>query len=329
MTLENMIDDVWEALGEESDIDPYDGDGNIDTTSSGFVKLRRVLNRAQVQVSQWKDPSNNRLVRFSELLGEMYFEHQVLSGQVLGISDSGEMVDIDVEDDSSLTSDELTTKWGDRYNGWMLEIGNEQKLVVDTSMNGAYVRVTVHDGFDSAEAGDDYTMAKRFNWLLPSGHRWADEHITLPENSDLFVAEGNLISPLKVIDLYSSRELSPAVKKEGFPTMHTSLGDPGQWYFFGKKLYFDTVPDTDRWFKMEYYRNPVALVNASDEPEIPDQYHYGLVLWTIEWGYRRNGESGDKYSTKRDFIDFMRSVKGTDDMIPMRTETGGRLRMRR
>jgi len=70
MTLENMIDDVWEALGEESDIDPYDGDGNIDTTSSGFVKLRRVLNRAQVQVSQWKDPSNNRLVRFSELLGE-------------------------------------------------------------------------------------------------------------------------------------------------------------------------------------------------------------------------------------------------------------------
>jgi len=73
----------------------------------------------------------------------------------------------------------------------------------------------------------------------------------------------------------------------------------------------------------------VALVNASDEPEIPDQYHYGLVLWTIEWGYRRNGESGDKYSTKRDFIDFMRSVKGTDDMIPMRTETGGRLRMRR
>lgn len=319
MTLEEMMVDVWEALGDETDLDPYDAAGDVSVTTAGGAKLVDALNRAQTVVAHWKDPSTGALVRFRELLGEMYFEHGVATGQVQSLATDSQV---------GLVAS-TNTDYVDRYNGWALKIGNEIRMVMDTAVSGGVVVVTVNDDFDAATDEDDWTLMKRFSYILPAGHAWASDHIVLPTSSDLHLGEGNLILPLRITDMERGRELIPAKRSDDFITRYLTEGDPQRWYFFGKKLYFDVAPSENRWFHMEYYRNPVEMAAASDEPEIPETFHYAMVLWAIEWGYRRNGESNEKYSTKRDFLDFMRSTKTPDDMEPERVNFGGSLKMRR
>lgn len=327
MTVERMMQEIWEATGEESDLDPTDTLGNYSVTTTGGARLLQLINLGQTAVAHWKDKVTGHHARFKELFGELYFEHGTGSGQVLAINTASTQVSI--KNVATLVSaGTAATTYNDRYNGWVIKIGSEQRMVMDTDINGNYVRVTVNDAFSSAEAGDDWELYKRFNLLLPSSHRWVDDHITLPTSTDLFVADGNLIEPLKIYDMYMGRELSVGVKGSGFISSFTELGDPGQWYYFGKKLYFDRAPEESRWFWMEYYRNPIEMTALSDEPEIPTQFHMGIVLWCIEAVYRRDGEAGDKYSAKRDFEDFMKSTVTADDMLPARNSFGGKLKMR-
>ena len=327
MTVAEMMREVWEATGEETDLDPLDGAGNYSVATTGGAALLRMLNLAQTRVAHWKDPKTNNLVRFKELFGELYFEHGTSSGQVLAINTAGTQVSI--KNVAALVSaGTAATTYDDRYNGWVLKIGSEQRLIMDTDINGNYVRVTVNDAFSSAEAGDDWSIYKRFNYLLPSGHKWVDDHITLPTSTDLFLADGNFLTPIKVYDMYMGRELQVASKNTGFISSFTELGDPGQWYFFGKKLYFDRAPEENRWFWMEYYRNPVEMTATTDEPELPEPYHMAMVLWCIEHVYRRDGEAGDKYSAKRDFEDYMKSIVNADDVLPQRNSFGGTHKMR-
>jgi hypothetical protein len=79
-------------------------------------------------------------------------------------------------------------------------------------------------------------------------------------------------------------------------------------------LIFDEAIGDSRWFEAEYYRLPTDVTADDDNLDLPEMFHYGVVLWGIEWGLRRDRENSEKYSTKRDLVDFMRHKKSQYDM---------------
>jgi len=310
MTLADIRNQIYWNSGNSTDLNPA-----TDTSYNGGPILTWCCNEAQRQIATWKDPVTGRHTRFRNLVSDLFFKSKVIEGTLTSVGTTTTVVfpaaDVGTQDD--------------RYNGWVVEINSEMKLIVDYV--GSTYTATVHDAFSSAPAVDDtYKLMKRFSLLLPSGHDWLSsptgEHITLPSESDTSRAEGNLYEVLKIEDIDNTRVLDKAERTDSIPEYINSSGDPTVWWRFGNKLYFDTNVDTDSlWYRMEYYRLPTEMSDATDEPEIPEPYHYAMVLWGTAWVYRRKQESSDLYSVSRELETFMRNRVGEFDS-EMERESG-------
>ena len=313
MTLDQLRDDAWNAGGKPSDLDP-----DTDTQDGGSPILTRIANEAQRQVALWKDPSTGRHMRFRRLISELYFK-SVLTSETLddAATDASNVV---------LPSTDVGTQ-DDRYNGWGLEIGSETKLITDYV--GSTRTATVHEAFATTPAvGNAYKLYKRFWLLVPSTHAWVADHISLPATSDRYRAEGNLYEVLKIEDLVDTRVLDKAERTEAFTNFVVAVGDPREWFRLGNRLYVDTNVDEAKWFRMEYYRLPTDMSAATDEPEIPETFHYGINLWMIWWIHRRRMESDEAYATKRDFVDYMVTHRTEAEVADERASASMSLRLK-
>lgn len=294
MTLSDIRSQVYANLGNPTDLNP-----STDTSYNGGPMLTWVANEAQRQLAFWKDPQMSRQLRFRNLISDVYFTSKLITGT---LTSTGTTTTV-VFPSANVGSND------DRYNGWVVEVDNEMRLIVDYT--GSTYTATVHKAFSSAPAsGDTYKLMKRFSLLLPSTHAWVSspsgEHITLPSTTDRYRADGNLYEVLKIEDIDNTRVLDKAERTESYPDYINTSGDPTCWWRLGNKVYFDTNIDATNYYRMEYYRLPTDMSASTDEPEIPEVFHYGLVLWGTQWGYRRKQESSDTYSVGRELVDFMR-----------------------
>ena len=311
MTLSEIRTELWNNLGKTTELDP-----SLDTSYNSGPYLTYVANIAQRSVASYK-LSRGRILRFNTLKGDMYFKNTVIEGT---LDAAGTTTTIIFPSGDVGTGD-------DRYNGWLLEIGGKYRIIVDyvTSTRTG----TLHEALTTAPAsGDDYNLYKKFSYLLPSGHAWVSEHIQLPATTDRFLNDGNFLEILKIEDLDQNTKLKKAQRGRSFVTLNTSTGDPQRWYRYGNKLIFDFAPEDEKWFRMEYYRMPIDMSADTDEPELPEEFHYALVLWGTEWGYRREGESNEKYSTKLDFKEFMEQTILELDIADEREFSYGSIRRR-
>jgi hypothetical protein len=162
------------------------------------------------------------------------------------------------------------------------------------------------------------TLFKNFDYLLPSDDDWATEHITLPQTSNANRADGNLLQILSIVDLKVNHTLEASLAGNNKSSFIRIIGDPRSWYRVGNKIIYDVGINDDRWFKAEYYRTPKDLLHADESLEIPEIYHWAVVLWGIWWGMKDSGESSAAYSAKKDFNDEMISIVGQYDI---RSET--------
>jgi len=290
-TLTQLRAEIYANLGNPSELDP-----DVDST-----KLDQICNEGQRQLALWRDPITGRMSRFRSLMAELYFKPKVITGTVgAGSTTSTVVLDTEVG-----TQD-------DRYNGWVVEIGGIIKYITDYT--GSTRTATVHALYGTAPAaGVAYKLYKRFWLFIPSTDPWASspsgEHIVLPTTSTIYRAEGNFVEILRMQDLTQHRYIEQAMRSDDFMEFIDSSGDAQEWYRFGNKLYVDTnIDEADRSYRLEYYRLPTDMSADSDTPEIPEMFHYGIILWATAWGYRRAQESSDLYSTNRELVDFMRST---------------------
>ena len=78
VTLREAIIDVYEMIGEPSDLPIYTG-GAVDATLLGSIRIAAALNAAQDVIGTWRLP-NGRQVYFRALEKEATFEPRVLTG---------------------------------------------------------------------------------------------------------------------------------------------------------------------------------------------------------------------------------------------------------
>lgn len=291
MTLAEMRTDVYELLGEPSDLDPA-----VSTTRLDFA-----INQGVKKVAMWKEPGLGQ-VRFRDLFASAYFKSHT-EDETLA---AGSTVNTLVLDASGPDND-------DAYLNWTVEVGSEQVLVVDYvgSTHTAYLASDLSAAPASATA---ITFYQSHFLILPSSSPLSSLNITKPTG---------FVEILKIVDMKQNQELDMVNRTEKFTDIST--GDPTEYYRFGNDIIFNYAVSDERYFELEYYRLPATLVNDTDEPELPEAFHYAVILWAIWWGYRRSEESSLAYSTKRDLVDFMRTTKTEYDVSYERKDAHGYL----
>jgi hypothetical protein len=301
-----MMNELWSQLGEQTDLDP--------ATAGGAAVLLRWLNQGQRSVANWEF-TDGHILRFACLFDETYVRSVVKTGTLL----SGSIVvgynpayaQFDPTDPNIGAND-------DQYNGWLIEIASgtgagQIKLITDY-IGASRIAYVASDWSTAPDSTSVYKIYKRHIMILPAGHPWAGEHSTLDPKI-------NLVDVLKVTDMTNEQALATAVRGEDYLTTVTQAGDPSNWYFFGNRIIFDMAPNAVRWYKLEYYRQPVEMALPTDTPELPDSWQQGILLWARWWGFARSQETSMSYSAKNDLGDFMKSIRRSMEMRYERDDT--------
>jgi len=282
MTLAEYQVEIYEMTGEQGDL--YD----VDTTTYD-AKLTTAINEGIRTVATWKDPQTGKAMRYPKVADVATFQAYYTSG--------------DLTDDGSTSTVVLPTgasTANDAYNGWSIKVGSEERLIVDYV--GATLTATVTPVFGTAPADEDeYSLSKNFIQLLPATDALIAFHYTKPTG---------MIIPLQLLNLSDKMLLERAPRVENYVTTRHLQSSPTEFYFQDDQLIFNSAFDDEYWYEMEYTRLPAELSASTDEPELPEAFHYGVVLWGRWWGYARVQAHPEAYAAKQDFIDFMRQRTG-------------------
>lgn len=276
MTVSEQLVDVYESLGELDQLNIYGSDGvTVDLSTSGATKILSALNSAQYAIATWRDDAKMRAIRLRTFYQEQYGQITTSTGTCpsegttstvqLAAADQGEV--------------------DNYYQGWVVETGDESRLVV--ASDGT--TVTVGRPFSQAPAsGATYLLTRR----------WLDVTMT-----------GGVEDVMRVTDLTADVELDRGERADFFRSTMAEVGDPSGWFRSGTRLYLDRAPDDDRYFLIQLYRLPTSLTALDDESELPVQFHRGMVLWVLGyWGFAREFEPAMAYSFQRKFTDFMKET---------------------
>lgn len=304
MTVEDMMTEIWESIGEPSDIDPTDSSGSIDSSTDGFARILKWINRGYNRIWNWRF-RDGTLLRFSAQYATKNFQGVVYSGTAV----SGSAAGIVLPSGTYQSSD-------DYYNDWLIYLhsgtgSGQTRYVADYA--GSSRNVIPAEDFSTAPDSDtQFSLYKRHMKFLVAGATGVTDNIDLDPKEDLFTV-------LKVVDLVDEQELAEGLRTDSYAGSRTEYGTPSTYYVYGDTLYFDIALDEGRWYQLEYLKQPSELTSTGDSPDIPSIWHEGILLYAVWWGQRLQEDFTNAYATKRDLIDFMETTKQSGEMQYERT----------
>jgi hypothetical protein len=280
MTLAEIIEEIYEGLGEPSDLKYTDENDDIDVTSTGWLKLVRAVNMGCMYMATFKFPTGRQLkLRLNEDTGTLFPTSIVNGLPVSSLTPPG-------------TDRQLTLITAPIVNQLLIGRSSAATGVV-RFVNGLTATLSQMTGtFINGEIVDAYSREFQF--------------------PDTMLSK-KIIDVLQVVDSTGSVLTETDQDTNLTVAASSELGIPTSWRKIRQGIRFDIYPQDDLEYFIRYARGPIDLVNPTDIPELPVQMHSGLVLYGQWWGLRRAQESTDAYSVKRDLVDFMSTVRVEDD----------------
>jgi hypothetical protein len=271
-TAEQMVEELWERIGEPSDLDPYDASGDIDTSSTGWSRMLRALNRGIISVATFRDPQTGRQFRWKDRHQWSYVTFTPASTTTT----------------AAITAGDQTVQFGassgvDAYNDYSIKVGNEVRLVVDDDGAGTY---TVNKSFDKAHSSGATIY-------------YAPRYLTFDATKSVEV--------LGVYNLEEQTELSRDTRGEVFNAYANVEDDPRRFYRVGTKIYLDAVQfdDTQR-FRVEYLRLPLEMDETTDTTGMPEAFDEAVLMWAVAWGFGRYLDTQKRAAARSEFVAEMR-----------------------
>jgi hypothetical protein len=301
MTINDMVIELYEILGKPSFLNPLDpaDTSTILPTSDGAIRLIRILSWAQNQVVSWKDGSfTQRFVIWSGSFQKTFLE---------------------------CPKYEMTSEAGSQDNRLIFSPAT-RALHLDNGVarrfDGMYALVRPVTGTPEAreimvDDGNDLIVSPPFTVdtdsvtveIHPIGYE-------LPEKN-------RLRSVQQVYMQNTGAQLERAPREERFISADPEIGDPTQYFTKGKVLYLNRVPDMSEsdydegyFLKVvaELMPYPLSEMGIDEEPEIPPQFHWGIILWALGWGHGLMQEETKRAVYQDEFRKFMRETIGELDM---------------
>jgi len=298
MTLKDIVIEVFEALGEPTDLDFWsDRDTQtVNTDSSGWKRLVDQVNSACMALSMWKWPTG-RQVRMRFPYGEAILKPLILSGTLSGNTSMWSVTGLDAG-------------FGLHVDKLMVGQTSGAKGVVYWSKDTTLLVAQVSGTFQSGETVKLYR--RKFPWKsVSSGYS-----LSSVDGIPYLPGQGSPLEIIGVRDIGNQTQLDRSYRGDFLPTPEPNEGVPLTFDVLANGLVFDVWPTDGLLFNVQYMRGPRKLgyEDSDEEPELPEQFHQGLVLWCEWWGLRRAQESNDAYSVKKDLDDFMARTRTEYDL---------------
>jgi len=303
MTVLQMVQNVYEALGEPSDIQYLDDADNVLTTSVGWRRMIDAINTACLEISVWKFP-DGRTIRFR------YLED---SAQLVTKYESATIVSA-VTNMPFITTT-LTDVSVNAYQNCAIQLGSSTYRVRYSRVNP--IVPTQVDLMLNANvtvlANATFNLSKREYYFQA---QTIDPFTIVPTNIAYTAINGAPLEITNVYDMSSNSELSLLKKYDPLIASQVNFQTPTMFYKLAGGLRFDTYPTSTLNYTIRYMRGPRILsyddINA--EPELPVQFHGAINLHALWWGYRRMQENDSAYSTKQDLTDMLRRLRTEYDL---------------
>lgn len=295
MTLREIVIEIFEALGEPSDLDFWlsrpttTSEGTIDTSSPGWRRLVRVVNQATLALANWKWPSGRLIrMRFTEDIAS--FSTSSITSTLSTISENIGIVSPEIPE-SFIGSLVIGQTSGFRaVLSWVVGTTVQFSRMSGTPSPGETIRVVTREYRFGNSAGSG---------IIP---------VKMTKGAPITVVE---------VRLGDGTPIEETPESDRFMVPEMTETTPTGFYRVKGGFLFDRWPKDGLEFLVRYQRQPCPLSgeDEEEEPEIPIQYHYGIVLWGIWWGLRRNEESNDAYAVRKDLEDFMAKVRSEDEYL--------------
>lgn len=316
LSVEDIVLSALDMMGNEQNDAALNNASQFDPTTANGKLLLRSLNMGMKRLASWRSAQTGRRFR------HRYFVANVVESVA------------EVETGLTVTAATSTTAItaatisspptvANQYQDYLVRLtdaadDSTSDSRVLTSTAAAACALTVSPAFSFTPAtSDEVTLRPR--WLT----------LTKPDD---------YMDILNVYDAETQRRLTPMDNAVMQTTL--TMGDPSMYQRVGERVYFDRVPDSDRSFLLEVYRNPKALV-ASDataptaysydtvtagtrvEPDFPEPYRYVLVLWLCQWLAARQMNFEVRNQYYQELETFMVQSQTEDDIRWMKAERPG------
>lgn len=329
MTLDEAVLTLYETLGEPTDFRPTGADWvTLDPTSTGYQRLANLLNSGQTACANFKTRRGSQ-IRFGNLVANTNVTIKEISApfDIDGL-DPYKMY-INKSDLPNPAIPELSTSG--RFENSFFTIYDETYDVDWDNYDDVTGRWEIYLTEPVPTDPTDRTVyiTKNSFYFLPPSHPWVGENFREPTTISYGTPKGNLTYVLKINNLTDQEEVRRANMNEDFLQTYNENDTPTEFVLFGKEIRFNTIPPTGTRFNVEYYRTPTRLSDGGENFEIPEQFHYGIIMWATWQGLIRLHELETAILFKRDWFDFMNITKNDNDYKWERTiEGSGTIRRR-
>lgn len=293
MNVQEAIVDVYETIGEPSDLPIYAAGGAFSIVAAGSVRILAALNRAQDYVSTYR-LRGVKPKYFRCMEGSVTFEPVTMSGTLGAQSSPFKTIVLPAAFGASATG---------RFDEWMYDDTVEVRRVL-RHVNVGGVSSVVLDKVLPA------TPEARVVTLRQTRFRFGND-------VDEIAVGRNVIDVIRIFDLETQSELSRAEDSESVSTFSAAVGTPGSFIKQRQGFVFDIAASDARSYEAHFYAYPEEVEAAADEFALPEAFHVPITLWAAWWGFRRYMETTQAYSTKRDFQDMMATLADEVDVEDM------------
>ncbi len=293
MTILNIVKEIFEALGEPSDLDFWNSTRTAANTSSvAWKRLVDVVNEGCLALSSWKWP-NGRQIRMRHVEDVVYLKMNPVEGVCSGVLPSSlEMAGL--EDGTNLQAGKLLV--GEESGATGIVLWSSGTTLMLTGVEGSFVE---------GEKGKLYQREWKFE-TVTAGYDPAT--VT---GIPVLAGKGAPIDVIGVYDVESGIALGETERQERYVSVGRNVVAPSSIQRIPRGFVLDTWPLEGAVVAVRFTRGPGVLgyTDTEAEPELPPQFHWGLVLWGKWWGLQRSLETNDAYAVRKDLESFMSQTR--------------------
>lgn len=293
MNVQEAIVDVYETIGEPSDLPIYAAGGAFSIVAAGSVRILAALNRAQDYVSTYR-LRGVKPKYFRCMEGSVTFEPVTMSGTLEAQASPYKTITLPAAFATSATG---------RFDGWIYDDGVEVRRVLRYVNAAGVYSIVLDTALPATPEGRTLTL-RQTRFRLGAG-------------VDEIDSGRNVIDVIRIYDLETRSELSRAEDNESVSTFSAAVGTPGSFIKQRQGFVFDIAASDARSYEAHFYAYPEEVAAAADEFALPEAFHVPITLWAAWWGFRRYMETTQAYSTKRDFQDMMATLADEVDVEDM------------
>ena len=293
MTILNIVKEIFESLGEPSDLDFWNSTRTAANTSSvAWKRLVDVVNGGCLALSSWKWP-NGRQIRMRHVEDVVYLKMNPVEGVCSGVLPSSlEMAGL--EDGTNLQAGKLLV--GEESGATGIVLWSSGTTLMLTGVEGSFVE---------GEKGKLYQREWKFETVTAG---YDPETVT---GIPVLTGKGAPIDVIGVYDVESGIALGETERQERYVSVGRNVVAPSSIQRIPRGFVLDTWPLEGAVVAVRFTRGPGVLgyTDTEAEPELPPQFHWGLVLWGKWWGLQRSLETNDAYAVRKDLESFMSQTR--------------------